>query len=178
MSWYQEPKYGDFEKDVEYWQNHHRRRALHKAIELVNNFADCTSILDVGCRSLGALCMVNGRYTRKAAIDIYRPAFFGISRSYDFIHGDFLEAKIGEFDVVLCLETIEHIEPCKRLDFCSKLLKTAQKHLIVSIPYMWKGSKEPIPHDGYNERHIAEWFPNEDPVIEIIGGHLLASFER
>jgi hypothetical protein len=174
MDWYKEPSIGNYDEDFEYWQNHHKRPALLRVIELINSFKGCRSILDVGCRSLGLLNHVTPNYKRRVATDIYHPRFWGTARDYLFVHGNFLKLDFDLFDVVVCLETIEHIRPEERLIFAGKLIELTLRHLIVSIPYKWKDSQEPIPHNELDELFIETWFQIEKPTYEIISNHLLA----
>lgn len=157
--WYEEPKDGHLENDLKYHKLHRRRPSFKLAVDLINKWKGCSSIIDVGCRSAGLLADVSDNYKIKKALDIRKPKFFGFDeKKVDFIHGDFLTVEVGRFDVVVCLETIEHIRPDLRRAFAQKLLQTAKKHLLISIPYMWQEDDCPVPHKGFNETHITEWF--------------------
>lgn len=176
--WYKEPVIGDVVLDTLYFNNHSTRPAVKKVIEMVNGFR-CNSILDVGCRSMGFLSKIKNRYKVKIATDIYNPAFTGLDNTVQFICADYLKYTFTPVDVIVCMETLEHIRPDLKREFAQKLLSDFQKHLIVSIPYMWEGCTEPVPHNGYNESHIMEWFwPFKPDEVFIIQKHLLAHFSK
>jgi SAM-dependent methyltransferase len=180
MDWYKEPEASDYDSDFAYWQNHGTSSRIMRAIAIINSLENCNSILDVGCGPAGLLMWMKSEYIHKVATDICQRAYLGgIEKRPEiaFEVGDFLDIPFMQFDVVVCLEVMEHIEPSKREAFAAKLLKIARKHLIVSIPYMWQGSKEPVPHDGYSEKDLLCWFKHEgDFTMERVGAHLIAHY--
>jgi len=178
--WYQEPEKGDEKDDILYNRNHKNRVAHKFILEQINGyeFADCKSILDVGCRSLGMLAAVKENYTIKTAIDIYKPEFLGFDpKQVEFIHGDYLKVPISSHDVVIATEVLEHIVPRDRRKFARKLLKETDKHLFVSIPYKWEKCPEPIPHNDLAEKDILNWFyPVVPTYMKVCNRHLVAYF--
>ena len=167
----------DINADIAYYRRHRTRPSFIKAVRMVNSWQDCKSILDVGCRSAGFVYQATSQYTRRVATDIYKPLYMGgTDKLVKFIHADFLNLEFTEpFDVVVCMETMEHIDEPNRLEFADKLMSLTKKHLLVSIPYMWKNSKEPIDHNGFNEKHIIDWF-GLNGQMTIMGDHLLAEY--
>ena len=120
----------------------------NQAVELVNSFDGCTSVLDVGGGPIDLLSRVN--YPTRTLVDICDIKYF----SSAFIHGDFLTTDVPNHDIVICLQVIEHIQD--KQAFAAKLLATANKYLLVSIPYKWDiGDAE---HDGLDESDVVEWF--------------------
>jgi 2-polyprenyl-3-methyl-5-hydroxy-6-metoxy-1,4-benzoquinol methylase len=179
-AWYREPTVGNYQDDLLYWKNHSQESRILDVIRLVNTFADCNSILDVGCRSVGLLSQVGAQYVYRVQTDIYPPEYLGGADGIHFEQGDFLEIPFLPVDVVLCLETMEHIEPSRRVEFAKKLLRLAGKHLIVSIPYMWDARMSAgclIPHEGYNETHIRDWFGDRACTMQHAGAHLIVHYE-
>ena len=66
----------------------------------------------------------------------------------------FLRAQIGDpYDVVLCLDVIEHFEPSEAVDMVSRALDTG-KFLIISTP---KGYFPQEGHENDLERHLSWW---------------------
>lgn len=178
-------KSDDVRADIDYHKRHRIRGSFRRAVQLANFWPDCTSALDVGCRSTGFLYQLVPRYKIRVGTDIYKPLYMGgDDPDVLFVHGDFLKIQFNNlFDVVVCMETMEHIDPSDRRAFATKLMSLAKKHLLVSIPYMWKGSKEPIDHNGFNETHIQDWFQRTDFLRTVtgrpaIGRHLLARFDN
>ncbi len=174
----------DKQADISYFSRHRARPVTLHVLGLVRGWHDCKSVLDVGARSGGFLYRVDPRYSVRIATDIYKPLYMGgDDPKVLFIHGDFLDLKFDiPFDVVVCLEVLEHIDLVNRPAFAKKLLSLTKKHLLVSIPYMWKNSKEPMDHNNLHEGHIHEWFNRTDCTTAVfgrpaIGEHLLARFD-
>jgi hypothetical protein len=178
--WYEMPKVGDPEADFTYRFGHSKRPTVRMTLEMIHGFSDSTSIIDVGCGSLGLLGTPHAaRYETKVAIDIYPPSDPGFGPEVKFICGDFLTTEVGQFSVCAALECVEHVEPHLRRPFVQKLLATATKHLLISIPFMWDGCREPIPHNHISESNLMEWtYPILQDWEIVEAGHMLARFDR
>ena len=179
-NWYQEPKEGNIDLDIKYYQSHSGRKSLLLVAAVVNTYKNCNSIIDVGCRSAGLLSRIGDDYKHRIATDIYPPKFLGFSLEQGkFTHGDFLNLSFDKMDVVVCLETLEHIRPDLRIAFANKLYDLAIKHLIVSIPYKWKNSTEPVPHNDLDEVDLLSWFyPYVPDREEFCQGHYITFFDK
>jgi hypothetical protein len=77
------------------------------------------------------------------------------------------------------MEVMEHVRPDWRRDFVQKLLRTATKHLVVSLPWRWQGSSEKIPHNDIGEAFVIQNFYPYAPDWEVVvDGHWLARYDR
>lgn len=141
-----------------------------RALKIVNARKDCNSILDVGGGSAGFLDRVDLQYTRRMLVDPDCTPGGGCP-NYICMDIDFMYLRIpdNQFDVVVCLQVMEHIDPAIRREFAAKLVQTAGKLLVVSIPYKWQGSKEVVDHNGLDEHNIAEWFGTKSFKFDIVG---------
>lgn len=171
------------ESELQYRKSHRKTTRVKKCLEIVNNWIRCASILDVGCKSLDFVDMVGDQYTRKLQIDHYKPTTIIDPLGQHFRQlscGQFIWDDFVPFDVVVCMEVLEHVEPNKRRKFAEKLLSVASKYLLISIPYNWKKDNEVHPHTGYNESNIMEWFYPylPDVTIQVGSGHLIAIFNK
>ena len=118
---------------------------------------DPVSILDVGCGiGYGFLSSlrekVPGRYLGidpdKKSIEYCKKAI-GSNDARAFICGDFLEHDFGKFDLVFCIEVIEHVEASKRMEFLSKVVELADRAAFISTPDRRKNS-----HACYTPREM------------------------
>jgi len=70
----------------------------------------------------------------------------------------------NEFDICLCLQTLEHLEyPKKAFEI---IYKSSRKYTIISLPYKWSEFKNHI-HHHINEELIKEW-TQIDPIESFI----------
>jgi len=134
--------------------------------------ANANAILDVGSSACPYLDWFDW-IPNKTSIDIEKPySAEGIS-SYK---ANFFEwEKDRHYDIVLCLQVLEHIADAKT--FAQKLL-TMGDVVIVSVPYKWSANKsdEHI-HDPVDKRKMKRWF-GRPPNFEYICTELLAPVER
>lgn len=185
LSWYKDPDHPNIVADRTYRDVHRKSARIKKCLEIVNGWTHCSSILDVGCKSLGFLEMVGDQYTERLQIDYCRPSI--PSSTVPFKQMNLLDlfsdrdTCLPIYDVVVCLEVMEHVEPCKRRSFAANLFTVCGKYLVVSIPYNWSGTgwRELHPHDGYNESNLLEWFyPWWPDWTHKEGKHLIACFDK
>ena len=159
-----ENEYWDRRKDILYYQI---VRVLASKIGV-----DANSILDVGSSGCPYLDWFDW-IPNKTSLDINTPYQSNDVTSYqtDFLTWD----KDQHYDVVLCLQVLEHIEDAKA--FAQKLLSVGEV-LIVSVPYKWPANKsdEHI-HDPVDREKMKSWF-GRDPNYEYICTEILAPIDR
>jgi SAM-dependent methyltransferase len=98
------------------------------------------SVLDVGCGRGEPMRFINGargRYT--VGLDIFKPYLKECKRNE--IHDDYVLCDIGKlpltersFDVVLCMEVIEHLKRLHGEQLVESLEKTARKQIVITAP--------------------------------------------
>lgn len=137
-----------------------RRQKKHffqHAYKVINSLENCNSIIDVGGGAAGLLQKVDPKkYTTRVLQDIRAYEFIGEGNNppTEVILGtDFLDTQLPQFDVVACLQVLEHTT--KPQEFALKLLEIAKKFLIVSVPYK---SLDHGQHRNINEDTIETWF--------------------
>ena len=92
-------------------------------------------ILDVGSRDgyISGLC--KRHFPSVTALDIEMPVFpgEGVLR----VNGDIcrLPFKDGSFDVVLCVEVLEHLRAGSLFQACSELIRTSRQYVLIGVPY-------------------------------------------
>ena len=180
--WFKDPEQGDPMADATYARDHAPRPSFIEVVRQVNALDDSASILDVGCGPLGLLGRVGPQFTRGTAVDNRVPAVLSFDTSrFQFVQADFAHfarSRPNAYDVVTALEVMEHVRPDVRREFAKLLLYVAARHLFVTIPYNWRDCTEPVPHNGYNESHIMEWFwPCKPDEMREVHGHLLVRFD-
>lgn len=125
--------------------------------------ADFGSVLDVGA-GLHAGCeyLEWYKFTHKHAIDLRVPENLPVG--VQFHHCDFMDFAEITYDLVLCLQVIEHIEDAEA--FCKKLLKTGRT-VVVSVPYKWAADSVSVHvHDPVDEDKMRDWF-GKKPIESI-----------
>ncbi len=138
-----------------YWQRRRNAIYLRNVRQLVRSVGiDAESILDVGSNGCGYLDWFDW-IPRRVSIDIKNP-YSG--PGVEGIQADFLTHQFPErFDVVLCLQVLEHIPDAQR--FAQRLLANAKHHVIVSVPYKWAADRSANHvHDPVDEGKMLSWF--------------------
>lgn len=152
------------DEERDYWEKR-QQMAYYKAVrkmcaELVPN---PESVLDVGSNGCPQLEWFPEARLR-TSIDIQTPY---VAPGINSITEDFVTFKAPPYNLVLCLQVLEHIPDPK--PFAQNLLALAD-HLIVSVPYRWPaGHCEWHCQDPVDGRKLFEWFgrePNESMLVD------------
>jgi SAM-dependent methyltransferase len=124
---------------------------------------DVKSVLDVGCGRgmLGCLLRIYREPTRLIAVDVFRPYLDFVEKLgvYDSVlQLDVSKSKLPfeekEFDIVLCLEVIEHLKKEDGLRLLSELERVS-KRVIVSTPGMFYN--QPLYDGNVNQAHLSHY---------------------
>jgi len=142
-----------------YWKIRQGLTYFKKACEYIDSQKDCRSILDVGGGAAGLLFKIDSCiYQTRILLDPAHLEYIGqgMVQPTKILQEDFLafDTEKQTYDVVACLQVLEHIPNEKKLEFARKLLQVSSKVLIVSIPYRWMGDE----HHDVSEYDVQEWF--------------------
>lgn len=129
------------------------------------------SVLDVGVgvgQFVHAL-QSSGYYDRVEGLDI-KPHTHYLPMPIDPVEITYCSATSmpfsdNEFEIVTCLEVIEHLETEDMHQVISELRRVASKELIITVPYC---EKEPLPSyhkQRYDLPRIKELFPNAQTIL-------------
>ena len=136
-----------------YWQQRTKHLYYKKIVEIVNEkFDNCNSVIDVGSSNTEILKQFTNIKNKTALDKKNLPSIPDINT----VHTDFLEYEIVEkFDLVLCLQVLEHLENPK--EFTQKLFSLGE-NIIISVPYKWKKNQS-IYHlqDPVDEDKLKSW---------------------
>lgn len=150
---------------LSYWNTRKNSLYYHAVYQVVSVVGDeAKTILDVGSADTDYINWFGWIPSRtQLNLGFKRTAPEGVDR----IKADFLKwTPPQEYDVVLCLQVLEHVPDAET--FCERL-KSAARHLVVSVPYKWRagGHKEHV-HDPVDEAKMFGWMkrkPNHSLVV-------------
>ena len=121
--------------------------SLSRLFNLVSGERDILSVLDIGCATGDVVSKMATKAPKTSflAIDIMEEAIIDAKKTYlkienlHFQTKDFLSENIeSKYDLITCLQTLEHIEDLLLDDFLRKIFKLAHQAVILSVP------REPI----------------------------------
>jgi SAM-dependent methyltransferase len=125
--------------------------------------AEGQAVLDAGCGAgYGSAILADAGARRVTGLDIDPGAVAGAASSYgqrggiEFVRGDVRELPFADrsFDLIVCFETIEHVEePDTALDELRRVLRD-EGHLLLSSP-----NRDVFPPG--NPHHVYEYVPRE-----------------
>ena len=143
-----DPHYSNERKNLKYYSE------CLSLIEEIKLSCDINSIIDIGGRR-GSFLLKTG-IPEKTALDI-RPRKPS-SKDVKLITEDFLDwVPDKEYDIALCMQTLEHIEEDRLIDFTRRLF-TFANHLIITVPYRWdKNFCKYHIHDPINKEKLHNW---------------------
>jgi SAM-dependent methyltransferase len=147
--------------------------ALNTAWRSMNK--ECQSILDVGCGTGEPMKFVSTqKHCFTVGIDIFEPYLKECKRQR--IHGDYvlcdvcnLPFKDNSFDIVLCLEVLEHIEREQGEKLLKEMERIAKRQVVLSTP-VGKYKQEAYDENPHQE-HKYIWSPKEMKALgyKVIG---------
>lgn len=148
---------------VVYW----RRRAKDRYYDEVYRLAEQQavaggSVLDVGALEARMLTRLS-KFRRRVALDRGKIA---PQEGVETIRANFFEwTPTEQFDLVLCLQVLEHIPDAKT--FAHRLF-AAGRTVIISVPYRWpRGKCEGHVHDPVDEEKLRSW-TDRDPTFQVV----------
>lgn len=169
-------------KSGRYWNNRMDLMYYSYVDYIVRTVArDANSMIDVGTAQCPYLEWFDW-IEKKVSFDIVDPYR---SKTVEGVQGDLLshDFKGASFDVVTCLQVLEHVPDAKT--FARKLFDLG-KTVIISVPYKWpKSAADDHVHDPVDEKKLERWTdqkPNFQQVIQEpfrgkVGRRLIAVYE-
>lgn len=129
-------------------------RRLEYATRLIPS--DCKSVLDVGVGPGAFLnyLTLSGRFDRVTGIDKRRYSkFVALTSDLDYQIMDIGKASFPDnhFDMVFCMEVLEHLDSATLGAGLSSLRRIARKRLVMTVP-----CNEPLPLPTYHLQHFDE----------------------
>ncbi len=139
------------------------------------------SIMDlgVGCGMYGVVCrqVLDGQYGRVRqdqwqrkirGIEGWSEYFNPIWGAYDVVdHGDFSQMDISGYDLVLMIDSLEHLEPERGAAFLEELVQN-NRNVIISVPTA-DSSTQGEPHGNAYECHRTQYrgpeFDKYNPTV-------------
>lgn len=128
------------------------------------------AVLDVGVGSgqlLNAFAL-GGEYRRVTGIDIKRHSRYEqFVESCELLMMDVSQMDFHdeEFDVVICMEVLEHLEQAAFPHALSELRRVCSRQLLMSVPY---DEPEPLPpyHKmSFGDRELQRYFPDAELIL-------------
>ena len=134
-------------------------------IVVASLYRDAESVLDVGSGKAQPMELINKlKFFFSVGIDLYAPYIKECKRQGihdDYVIGDacFLPFKRKSFDIVLCLQVVEHLSKSDGLRLIKSVEEIARKQVIISTP------ASPFRQDEYDDNplqtHKSSWVPAE-----------------
>lgn len=155
------------EKYGNYFHNRKGYKYYKKVNEILQKLSQHnSSILDVGGWKGEFISSVKG-FPNKTVTDLHkRPKDF--NKNIRFISGDFLKLNYTKYDIVVCLQVLEHLNYDLVKKFTQKLFQVG-KTVIISVPYKWKSGKcKYHVHDPVDELKLFSWtnrYPKKTWII-------------
>jgi SAM-dependent methyltransferase len=157
---------------INYWQRRKDATYYGLVIDICSNILinnQDYSIIDFGCRNTEII--FNLKCDKKFLLDMQNhyneeQKKIILEKNIKFLEQSIYDIKFeNEFDVCLCLQTLEHLEnPEKAFEL---IHKASKKYTIISLPYKWKSRLHN--HSNINEQVIKKWTgiePDDSFVIK------------
>jgi hypothetical protein len=147
-----------------YWKSRKECNYYKKVLQLIQNYNNYESIIDVG--SANTELLKDLPFKDKVCLDFNKlPELEGIKT----VKCDFYKwIPDKKYDIVVSLQVLEHLDDPEL--FTKKLFELSNKILIISTPYKWpKGFCKYHVQDPVDEDKIFSWtgrVPNESYIIE------------
>ena len=152
--------YEEERKEFKYYKK------THDIIEDIQKKTSINNIVDVG--GWKGFFVENTNIKDKTVIDLHKmeDKSDGVTR----ISTNFLEYNPEKkYDIVTCLQVLEHINDNDVEKFAKKLFDISEKYVVISVPYKWKkGICKWHCQDPVDKDKLLKWTsvtPNEEYII-------------
>ena len=155
---------------MSYWTGRENLNYYARARELADEYCpQGRTLLDVGGAVLAGAKYLN-RFERFHRTSVELSKGEGELPGVTVYRQNFLEWTPPQhrFDLVLCLQVLEHLKDETIPQFIEKLLGIG-KVLIVSVPHVWPSTAEPGHlQDPINVEKFRGWWPDEPAILELV----------
>lgn len=95
----------------------------------------CRTVLDAGAKDGFHTVSMAGKFEKVTALDLSVPEI--PVKNVECVAGDIkdLEFPDDHFDLVLCAEVLEHINPQDLDTACTELVRVAKKYILIGVPF-------------------------------------------
>jgi SAM-dependent methyltransferase len=117
------------------------------------------TILDVGCGRGEVLAEVASQFKEAVGVELV-PALCGNFHSYTVVNGSLQELNLNQFDLVVCSDVLEHIEPDDTELALQNLWNHTRQMLVLHVawfPHIWKLENGESIDLHINKRDVEEW---------------------
>jgi SAM-dependent methyltransferase len=119
--------------DLEEYRN--REPEIQRIADIMQLLPQGQSVLDVGARDGYVSMRLAEQFEAVTALDLEKPQ---ISRERIVcVQGDVTELQFppNSFDVVVCVEVLEHIPSARLPRACQELVRVAKGHILIGVPF-------------------------------------------
>ena len=162
------------------WNHYSRSREGMKYYDAIRSEVERLSggsILDIGCG--GTNLVAAGDFDTRLAVNLDPVRNY----PHPLIVGRWPEVALPQthYDVVLCCQVLEHLLDAQIPEFVTRMLETATRAIVVSVPYRWpRGTCSGHQQDPVNETKLHGWIgrkPSRQSVITDRLRRLVATYE-
>lgn len=149
---------------MSYWDRRKHLNYYHTALGFVENLSG-EGILDVG--GWDTPMVLAGEFQNRLVVNLWKvnERLSGV----EYHIGDFLAWPVKPFDVVLCLQVLEHLSDESVARFARKLFETATRHVVISVPYKWRrGASESHLQDPVDEHKLRSWTGQDPTASQVV----------
>jgi ubiquinone/menaquinone biosynthesis C-methylase UbiE len=117
----------------EYRESSKEQRRINDLMALIPSQGE--SALDIGSRDGFLAVKLTGYYDKVTALDLIKPDIE--DKTIECVRGNITDLRFPDntFDLVLCAEVLEHIQPHLLQQACSELYRVSKKHVLIGVPY-------------------------------------------
>lgn len=149
---------------MSYWDRRKHLNYYQTALGFVENLSG-EGILDVG--GWDTPMVLAGEFQNRLVVNLWKVEERLPGVEYHI--GDFLAWPARPFDVVLCLQVLEHLPDETVGGFAEKLFEIGMRRVVISVPYKWRrGASKNHLQDPVDEHKLQSWTGRDPTVSQIV----------
>jgi ubiquinone/menaquinone biosynthesis C-methylase UbiE len=116
-----------------YRESERERQRTKDLMDLIPCKAE--SALDIGARDGFLALKLIEYYQQVTALDLVKPSID--HKAIECVQGDVSKMEFADnsFDMVMCAEVLEHLQPNILQKACAELMRVSKRHVIIGVPY-------------------------------------------